>query len=176
MKKQTKEKQGFTVNAIASLTGIDRRTLAKRLADVQPVARHGGQRLYSAQDALRAARPTRPPAISPELAAVLLDRARDKARQEKVKADEAEKLSLNAEAVRLTATRFALALKFKCIAMCTSSATRLALMTDPIEVTKHLYGALREIFESVRFDFGYVACPHCKKEIAKYPSHYENKN
>lgn len=95
----------------------------------------------------------------------LLDRAKDKARQERVDADKAEELVVNKADMQRTVTRFAMALKFKCIALCKKVSTRMALKSDPIEIEQDLLAEMRDIFQSVKFDYGFSECPNCKKTI-----------
>jgi hypothetical protein len=165
MTKKRIKPEGFTVNRISDLSGLDRMTCRRRLADVKPLNSKGKVKFYSAEDALRALKP-------------------GQVRQSPNATLEGEKMRKQIEAIDIAnakargdfrpvnelkqaATRFSFSVRDLIWTMPRRVAGRLALMTDPVEIEGDLRSEVREILTLVsRTPFGEFHCPKCKAKIA----------
>lgn len=168
MKKRSKQKPSdrFTINAISELTGIDRRTLAKRLADAKTIGDDEGQKLYSATDALKATRGQSQAATRPELAMVKLEREQNKNRKEKVEADAAEGIVIPKLEAQRALTRFVAGLVHRLLPIPLRASQRLSLETEPRAIEALLLKEIREAIAGAdEFKFGLLPCLKCKSQI-----------
>ena len=101
------------------------------------------------------------------LAEAKLAREQDKARQDRVEADQAEGRVIDKDIAYREIVRFVLAIKFKLLGIPSRMSQKLALTTDPLTVSEMLTAEFRAVLTDLKSDLGKIECPICKKEIAQ---------
>lgn len=99
------------------------------------------------------------------LAAAKLSREQDKARQERVAADKAEESVIEISQGKRAASRYAATMMNRAMLLPQRLAQRLALETDLITIEQFLDKEMRGLFADLKFEYGLLPCPKCKKPI-----------
>jgi hypothetical protein len=151
----------YTINKLSELTGIDRRTLKKQLANKTP--NEAGE--YLAADVLEILK-TRPKGLTAKHA---MEARKLKAQCERIEFENEVRKGkfVPSEEVRRDLTRFILQAKAKLVSMPSSMAQTLALITDPIEIERQLKGRIHEFLRLLQTEqWGHTDCPHCGRRIS----------
>jgi hypothetical protein len=165
MKKKTPKIESFTTNRIADLTGMDRMTVRRRLADVKLLRSRGKTRFYSAEDALRVLKPgQKQQSPNSALEAVKL--------QKQIESIEIENGKKRGELqpvadMRRAAVRFSYSVRDAIWSLPRRTAGRLSLLTDPVEIEEILQEEVRTILTDIsKNPLTELHCPHCKTKLA----------
>lgn len=164
MNKKAKKDGGLTINRAADLTGIDRMTLRRRLADVEPVQNRGRAKAYAVEDILRAVKATQDrKSPNSALEATKLQKQIDRLEIENRKT--AGDLVAVVD-VRQDLVRYLTNLKRQAFAMPRRVSQLLVGEKDATTIEQKLASELRDIFSAIAHKkWDAMNCPHCQKEI-----------
>ena len=163
MKRPAQQAGGITVNALAVETGMDRRTVSRRLALLQPIREDGAAKHYDRVAALELLR--QPDNDRADLRAARLRRELAEAGLKEHRLALAKRNAIPADEMRRTFTRYAIAARSKAFAAMKTAAQEsglvLGLTSDQMliveeKATARLRGAYEELS---RCEWNGCPCP-----------------
>lgn len=156
----------FTINGLADLTGIDRMTVRRRLADTKPAKQKGKVKMFRAEQALAVLKSQKPAGERNDNGD--LERKKLERQIENLDIDIAAKKSdlMPTAEVRRDVTRYALENRSKLLSLGARMAQTLAVVTDPLIVQEKIDAEVRSILNHLaKGQWTGCICENCGKEI-----------